>query len=183
MSVAWVQRYIEMRTPSIILRDTFNWNDTPFSIEFHWHMELFFEAVMKSLSCYQEHMSRCAPAVTEMFELVKSMFNNNFIHNRCKLHACGYNCGYCQVSQYIASFTKMTVLVFDDIKVDFAVSANVTGWWCWPSTSSSVSEPRPCIWVWEKINNRRALYWNSLSLVTLECVAALLLLEGELISF
>ena len=32
---------------------------------------------MKSLSCYQEHMSRCAPAVTEMFELVKSMFNNN----------------------------------------------------------------------------------------------------------
>ncbi len=37
-------------------------------------MELFFEAVMKSLSCYQEHMSRCAPAVTEMFELVKSMF-------------------------------------------------------------------------------------------------------------
>ncbi len=74
-------------------------------------MELFFEAVMKSLSCYQEHMSRCAPAVTEMFELVKSMFNNNFIHNHCKLHACGYNCGYCQVSQYIASFTKMTVHV------------------------------------------------------------------------
>ncbi len=71
-----MQRYIETRTPSIILQDTFNWNDTPFSIEFHWHndMELFFEAVMKSLSCYQEHMSRCAPAVTEMFELIKSMF-------------------------------------------------------------------------------------------------------------
>ncbi len=68
-----MQRYIEMRTPSIILQDTFNWNDT-FSIEFHWYMELFFEAVMKSLSCYQEDMSRCAPAVTEMFELVKSMF-------------------------------------------------------------------------------------------------------------
>ncbi len=58
--------------PSIILQDTFNWNDTPFSIEFHWHMELFFEAVMKSLSCYQEHMSRCAPAVTEMFIIVVS---------------------------------------------------------------------------------------------------------------
>ena len=56
MSVAWVQRYIEMRTPSIILQDTFNWNDTPFSIEFHWHMELFFEAVML--------------AVTEVFMLI-----------------------------------------------------------------------------------------------------------------
>ncbi len=96
MSVAWVQRYIEMRTPSIILQDTFN---TPFSIV---HMELFFEAVMKSLSCYQEHMSRCAPGVTEMFELVKSN-----IHNRCKLHACGYNCGYCQVSQYNYALVRM----------------------------------------------------------------------------
>ena len=33
------------------IQDTFNWNNavTPLSIEFHWHMELFSEAVLKSL--------------------------------------------------------------------------------------------------------------------------------------
>ncbi len=47
--------YLEMRTPYKHIKTCrtllINWNDTPFSLEFYWHMELYFEAVRKSLRC------------------------------------------------------------------------------------------------------------------------------------
>ncbi len=45
----------EMRIPSIIIRyDTLNENDTPFFIEFHWHMELLSEVIMVYSACTVE---------------------------------------------------------------------------------------------------------------------------------
>ncbi len=67
--VAWVQRHLEMITPSIILQDTLI---GPLSIEFHWHVELFFEAVMKSLCTVL--------AVIEMFELARACLKSYHMH-------------------------------------------------------------------------------------------------------